>query len=557
MDQTSPDSLKSRLKAWRGWNWRDTPWRKKIWIPIAAVIIVAVVGFFIYQQITSRQAASAQAPTLQTAVARRGDLTVFATGAGNLIPASEIGFGFDQSGTLSELLVQVGDQVTTGQVLARMTSGETQESIDAEAASAELAVLQAQQSVDDLHNNADLNAAQALSDVEQAQQALDDLKNMSLTQAQAQEAVATAQQQVQDAQTAYDRTHLAASQATIDSAYAAMVLAKQRYDNALTNFERYVNKPEDNLQRAQAQSQLSSAEQSYNTAVANYNGALSTANASEQALAEAQLAAAKAQLDQAQRDYERVKNGPTPGELALAEAQLKNAQLAYDKVKDGPDPQSVAMADAQLKNAQAQLELARQKKVTEDLVAPIDGTVLSIAANVGETVGAATLVTMADLNHPQLQINLDETDMDKVAVGNEVDITFDALPDQAYTGHVIQVNPSLVTVANVKTLQALVQLDLNPDTDPKSLPLGLTATADVISGRAQNAVLVPVEALRQIDKDQYAVFVMENGEPVLHQVTVGLTDFTSAVIESGLQAGDVVTTGVVATNSGGAGNSGN
>ena len=70
----------------------------------------------------------------------------------------------------------------------------------------------------------------------------------------------------------------------------------------------------------------------------------------------------------------------------------------------------------------------------------------------------------------------------------------------------------------------------------------------VIGGRAQNAVLVPVEAVREIGTNEYAVFVMEAGEPKLRIVTVGLIDYTSAEILSGLSAGEIVTTGVVDTN---------
>jgi len=69
----------------------------------------------------------------------------------------------------------------------------------------------------------------------------------------------------------------------------------------------------------------------------------------------------------------------------------------------------------------------------------------------------------------------------------------------------------------------------------------------VIGGRANNTLLVPVEAVRELSPGQYAVFVMENGEPVLTFVEVGLMDFTFAEILSGLDVGDVVTTGIVET----------
>jgi multidrug efflux pump subunit AcrA (membrane-fusion protein) len=78
--------------------------------------------------------------------------------------------------------------------------------------------------------------------------------------------------------------------------------------------------------------------------------------------------------------------------------------------------------------------------------------------------------------------------------------------------------------------------------------VGSNASVDVIGGRAENAILVPVEAVREIAPGEYAVFVMEDGEPKLRIVTVGLMDYTSAEITSGLEAGEVVTTGVVETN---------
>ncbi len=78
------------------------------------------------------------------------------------------------------------------------------------------------------------------------------------------------------------------------------------------------------------------------------------------------------------------------------------------------------------------------------------------------------------------------------------------------------------------------------------MPVGLNAAVDVIAGRAENALLVPVEALREIDTGTYAVFVVgADGGLVLRPVEVGLQDLTWAEITSGLQAGEVVSTGLV------------
>jgi multidrug efflux pump subunit AcrA (membrane-fusion protein) len=177
----------------------------------------------------------------------------------------------------------------------------------------------------------------------------------------------------------------------------------------------------------------------------------------------------------------------------------------------------------------------------------MSGTILSIDANVGEQVGTGAIITLADLEQPVLEIYLDETDLDKVAVGYEVEVVFDAYPNATFTGQVVEVDPSLATVSNVRAVRALVALDEDSFLKPQTLPVGLNASVDVIGGRTENAVLVPVEALRELGPDEYAVFVVEYGEPKLRVVQVGLTDFTSAEIISGLEAGEVVTTGIVET----------
>jgi multidrug efflux pump subunit AcrA (membrane-fusion protein) len=76
---------------------------------------------------------------------------------------------------------------------------------------------------------------------------------------------------------------------------------------------------------------------------------------------------------------------------------------------------------------------------------------------------------------------------------------------------------------------------------------GMNATVEVIAGRAEDILLVPVEAIRELGPGQYAVFVMVNGQPTLHPVEVGLQDFTYAEIVDGLEQGDEVTTGIVDT----------
>lgn len=516
---------------------------RRKWIFLAALIVVAVAGFVGYRWLHRSSTDQANQPTLQTAVARRGNLVVSASATGQVIAPDEISLGFDQSGTLSDLLVNVGDKVQTGDVLARMDTGKTEQDVALAQAEAQLNVVTAQQNLDDLYANADSDAANALKAVEDAQAALDDLQNSATTQAEALQTLTQAQQDLATAQQAYNNKRSTASQAVIDQAYAKLVLAKKDYEDQKEKFNDYAKKPDNDPEKAAAQLKFSAAEQAYKSALSVYNAATGTGSQLDQEVTAADLAAAQAKVDDAQREYDRVKDGPTPGEVDLAKANLAAAQAKYATLKDGPDPAQVELDKAQLADAQAKLEVAKQDSAVQELTAPMDGTILSIGANIGDSVGTGSLISMADLSQPVLQIYLDETDMDKVGVGYEADVTFDALPDSTFTGHVTEVSPSLQNVGNVSAVAAKVKLDPDSFSKPQSLPVGANASVDVVGGRAQNAILVPVEALREINPGEYAVFVMQNGELKLRPVKVGLMDYTNAQITSGLQAGEVVSLG--------------
>ena len=144
--------------------------------------------------------------------------------------------------------------------------------------------------------------------------------------------------------------------------------------------------------------------------------------------------------------------------------------------------------------------------------------------------------------------------MDKLAVGQAAEVVFDALPEQTFQGTVTRIDPSLTTSGNYKVATGVIQLDVSENTtganataSPRLLK-GLTGTVTLVQGSAENALLVPVQALRDLGDGSYAVFVVgTDGKPKMKIVEVGLKDGTNAEIKSGLKAGDVVTTGTVQT----------
>lgn len=521
--------------------------KKTLWIILIFVLVVAGGGYGLYTRLAPEETAAAETPEVQTSVARTGDLVVSASGAGSVISAAEVSLGFGESGTLTDLFVNLGQKVETGQVLAWLDTGKSEAEIALSIAQAQLNVINAQQDLNDIYASADMDAAEALKAVEEAETALEDLYEVELQQAEAAQAVAEADDALANAQRGYNNVRLTAGQSDIDAAYAEMVLAKDKLKEQEDLFKEVASKSDDNLEKANRQLKLNDAQIAYDTAVRYYNALTSTGSDLDKALTEASLQAAQAELAEVQREWERIIAGPSPGEIALAEATLTIAKAEWEVLKEGVDPQDVSLAQATLANAEANLELALEEKAILELVAPMDGTILSVSADIGEEISSGTIIVLADLSLPVLEIYLDETDLNKVGIGYEIEVVFDALPDDVYIGYVILVDPTLQTVSNVNAVTVWAQLDPESFAKPQDLPVGLTASVEVIGGRTTEAVLVPVEALREISPGEYSVFVMEDGEPKLRLVTVGLMDYTSAEIVAGLETGETVTTGIVET----------
>ena len=434
---------------------------------------------------------SARDEELQTAIVRQGDLALFASGSGSLIPGREVELGFGATGPVAELSVQAGDEVEAGDILA--VAGD-KEQLKAALASSELSLLEAQESLDAIYEGADRTAAEAQLALGNALDALED-----------------AQRTWQNQQEGYR-----ASSTTIKAAEAELVVAQDSMERAKDKYDSTAGSSDD-PQKAQAYKGYAAAQQRYWSALANVNWYTGNPTETQQSI-----------LD---------------GELALAEAQLAEAQSTYDLLTEGPDPTEIRMAELRVDKAEADLFVALENLEESVIIAPFAGTIMEVGADVGDTV-SGSFVTLADLSLPQLEVFLDETDAAIFAIGYEAEVIFDAQPDSVFTGRVIQVDPSLNSQGNISTVQGLVELDPGPF---DGLLVGMNAAVDIVGGRAENAVLVPVEALRELGPGEFAVFVLQDGEPRLRPVEVGIMDFTFAEIISGLEAGETVTTGIVET----------
>lgn len=434
-------------------------------------------GNFLSQSITKKNSVD------QTTAIIRGDIILSTSGSGTLVAQRTIELNFPTRGTVIELNVRPGDMVTAGMVLARQQDSAA---LQATIASLRYQILEAEKTLNDLHQNAGLALAQAY-------------QSWLNTQETYADALAYEQH------TAGQRCSRA-----VNTRYAAALeQAEQKLDHL------------DPL--AYASDSYISAKNDYDTALANYNYCIAFTDA-EKTEAQARTEIARYQMQQAQQKYDTLKtaSGINPDEYQIAESKLQQLQ-------------------SQLIEAQADL-------TSLVMVSPIDGKVLSIAAEAGEVMDTGTYITLADVHTPTIEFSVNDTNFDKLILGKDVSVVFDALPDQVFTGQIHQINPSLTSSGQYKVAKGLIELGSDTAKVIQNLPLGLNATITIISQDAKNVLLAPLTALKSTGDGEYAVMLKGNDGQLRQQsVTIGIKDSRFVEITSGLQEGDIVSMGSLPT----------
>jgi len=472
--------------------------RRNILLAALAVAVAAggTVGSILWRN-SQNTAATEEAP-LQTATVQRGDLKLFATGTGTLIARAEATFGFKASGQVKEVAVEVGEVVEAGDLLARLDDSD-----------AERQLLQAQRTLTELTSDtavaeAELAVADAKVSVVNTKATLAYLISEDVLFWE--EKVAAAESALQEAKDAAAAGPSAEADKKVEEA-AKQVKA---YQNVLAQawldyWNDYV--PETFL----------------TTYMEGRDMKKKVIPPSEQ-----DIAAARA-------------------EYALAGRTRQEAEWYLAAITTGTIPAGATGSGlAAFEQAQLNLASAREAVDATYLYAPIHGTIMSVGFQTGDSAGSAATIQISDLDQPyRLEIYLDESDWGSVKAGYPVEVTFDILPEKIFTGAVLSVDPGLSTSMGSAYIHAYVQLDASIDTD---LPMGTGASVDVIGGQAEGVLLVPVEALHEIADGKYAVFVLEDGTPKMRMVEIGLQDLINVEIKSGLNPGDVVTTGITETN---------
>lgn len=214
----------------------------------------------------------------------------------------------------------------------------------------------------------------------------------------------------------------------------------------------------------------------------------------------------------------------------LARAELEDVQLKVDRLTN--KDQDILAAQAKVDAAQATVNSMR-------IVAPFDGEVLSVEHRAGDVISAGDLsVNIADLDHLYVKIQVDESDIANVKLGNRAEITLDAVTGVVLTGKVTAINPVGEAVSGLVKYSARIELDKVEGNI--FLPLGTTANVVVKVKDAAAALAVPITVIQNDSNGEYVWVIQSDGSAKRVNIVSGTIVGELVVITGDLKSGDQV-----------------
>jgi HlyD family secretion protein len=451
---------------------------KKLFSRKRNVVIAVVIGVLILLCGVGPLVVRALQPktSFQTVVVSKGDLQAIVGATGTVSASQTAVLNWQTSGRIALIHVQIGDSVNAGEILSSLAP----ESLSQ-------------------------NIILARADLVSAERNLENLLNSNLPAARAYQAFLAAQDAYNTAKNRIRSTDwVRGGSDQVDTAFANLILAQKAYDGAVSFYSMFANKSDQDENKAAALSNLSAAQKRLDTAKANYDWLTGKWDTQE--------------VDVSAADF------------AVAKATLEDAQREYDRLKDGPDALDIEAAQARVDAIKATLAMA-------SLSAPFDATVTESLSEVGDLVTPGTVSFRLDnLSHLTVDVEVTEVDINRVLVGQEASVYFDAIQNVEYHGKVIKVARVGDVAQGVVNFTVTVELT---DADDLVLP-GMTAAINVVVDERKNVLLVPNRAIK-VQDGKTIVYVLENNQPVVVPITLGASsDMDSEILTGEIKEGDVL-----------------
>lgn len=439
------------------------------------ILLIAVIAASAY--VYRQRSISNATSQYQTAKIERGNLVATIGATGTVRAKQSAVLVWQTAGTVDTVNVKVGDNVPVDFVMAYLKKTSLSQ-----------------------------NIILAEIDFATAKTSLDNLINSSTALAQAQQNLANARQAVEDAQKNVTKLdYKRASDDLIKKTKDEIILAKKQVSRAESAFKLMKSRPDGDALKAQFELNLINARTNRDTKIATLQWYLGVPSELDAAKYRAALAVAQAQETDAQREFDRLAGGN------VAE---------------------IARAQAQIAAAQATINLGR-------INAPFPGIVTEAHPLPGDQAGAGvTAFRLDDLSSLFVDVEVSEVDINSVAIGQPVTLSFDAILDKAapYNGVVVDFAQAGTAVQGVVSFKVTVQL-VNADALVKP---GMTAAVNIVVKEVKNELLVPNRAVRLSDGVR-VVYLQVNGQPVKTEITLGSSSDTMSVIAGGdIKAGDVI-----------------
>jgi len=494
--------------------------KAKIIIGVSAAVLITII---IIASVFATRKDTPEVTVVKVEIRRELRSTV--TSSGEIRPVQFMNLTSEVQGRIEEITVKEGTPVTKGQVLVRLDPDQLESNADAQ-----IAALQASQNETQV-SRSQITAAQ--NQLSQAQQGL------NASQAQ----VDTAQQQVASA-----RQLVVASQTDVDRAQVDLKTATRELKRTAELVEAGVE-------------------------------SRSVFDAAKDRVETAQVALRNAQ---ARLKSQQLAVNEATARVNESRARAKQQEVAVKDARRGVDTASFS-ADAsqdRVNQATAVLRGQRNQRDKTIVVAPINGIIAEIPSKVGTfaVAGLSTtaLLTIADMSTVNVEVKVDETEIDKVAVGQQVKVKVDAFGDQEIVGKVTQKTPLAVgksqtsgglsvniNVQEAKEFRVVIELVEMTEEIRNGLRPGMSATAVINTKTVENVIAVPLQAI--IEKKPEAspsptvqgdaptntdkpktikgVYVLDGNKTKFVEVVTGITGESDIQITGGLSEGQEVVTG--------------
>jgi len=230
--------------------------------------------------------------------------------------------------------------------------------------------------------------------------------------------------------------------------------------------------------------------------------------------------------------------------ISSAQGSLADAVETYEELRDGPDALDI-------RGEALSVEQKRQTYYDHFVIAPFDGVIASVSAEVGDSVNSGTNIATLITKQKIAEISLNEIDAAKVKVGQKATLLFDAVENLSITGEVLEVD----LVGTVSQGVVSYNVKIGFDTDDDRVKSGMTVSANIITDMRQDVLTVPISAIIyqgdltfvnivnnqttiQASISQDVSGILLDTPPQAVPVEVGLSDDESIEILSGLEEGE-------------------